>query len=72
MQDRSTFEKTMQLSISLLLFASIASLTSAESQKLVIDEYVNPHWIDDAQLEFSRTVDGRLKRLLIDRETGVI
>ena len=62
-------DKTILLCSSLLIFGSIAS---ANAQKLVTDQHVNPRWIDDDQLEFSRTKDGKMKRLLINRETGVI
>ena len=72
MHPRRTPEKTIHLCTALLLFAVIASTTAAGPQKLVIDEHVNPRWIDDDRLEFSRTEDGRKKRLQIDRETGVV
>ena len=48
------------------------STALAAPQKLVIDEHVNPRWIDADQLEFSRTEDGTTKRLRIHRETGVL
>ena len=72
MHTRRTLDKTIHLCASLLIFASIASTTTANAQKLVTDQHVNPRWIDDDQLEFSRTEDGKMKRLLINRETGVI
>ena len=60
------------LCMSLLIFTATVSTTSAAPQKLVIDEHVNPRWIDADQLEFSRTVDGKSRRLRINRKSGVI
>lgn len=60
---------------SLLILTTLLSTTQllwARPQTLVIDEHVNPRWIDEDRLEFSRTEDGRTTRLRIDRETGVI
>ena len=64
--------KTILVCGSFLICVAIASKASANPQKMVIDEHVNPRWIDDDQLEFSRTEDGNTKRYRIDRETGVI
>ena len=72
MNTKRTLEKTIHLCTLLLLFAAIASTTSAGPQKLVIDEHVDSSWIDDDQLEFSRTEEGTTKRFRIDRETGVL
>ncbi len=68
----SILGKTMSLCCSLLICVAIASTTSANPQKMVIDEHVNARWIDDDQLEFSRTEDGNTKRFRIDRQTGEI
>ena len=67
-----TLEKTIHLGTFLLLFVGITSAALAGPQRMVIDEHVNHRWIDDDQLEFSRTEDGEMTRLRIDRETGVI
>jgi len=72
MQHGRSLVQTFHAGASILLLAVAASTSWAVPQKLVIDEHVNPRWIDDDRLEFSRTVDGRTKRLRIDRETGVI
>jgi dipeptidyl aminopeptidase/acylaminoacyl peptidase len=72
MHHRRTLEKTIQLCTALLLHAGITSTTAAGPQTMVIDEHVNPRWIDADQLEFSRTTDGSEERVRIDRETGVI
>ena len=64
--------KTIHFCISLLALTAMVPTTSAAQQNLVIDEHVSPRWINDDQLEFSRTEDGRTMRLRIDRETGVI
>ena len=72
MHTRFLLQKTIPRCCSLLICLAIISTTSAGPQKMVIDEHVNPRWIDDNQLEFSRTKDGHTKRYRIDRETGVI
>ncbi|MDG2095284.1 MAG: hypothetical protein P8J89_08445 [Phycisphaerales bacterium] len=72
MHSGSILGKTMSLCCSLLICVAIASTTSANPQKMVIDEHVNPRWINDDQLEFSRTEDGNTKRFRIDRQTGEI
>ena len=72
MHTRRILDKTIHLCASLLIFTSIASTTTANAQKLVTDQHVNPRWIDGDQLEFSRTIDGKTKRFRINRDTGVI
>lgn len=72
MHHRRFLEKTIHACAPLLILIAVTSTSWAVPQKLVIDEHVNPRWIDDDQLEFSRTEDGRMKRLRIDRKTGAI
>ena len=72
MRHRRNSPRTPHPRISFLLLALFASSTTAGQQTLVVDEHVNPRWVGDDRLEFSRTVDGRSTRLHIDRETGAI
>ena len=54
MHTRFLLQKTIPRCCSLLICLAIISTTSAGPQKMIIDEHVNPRWIDDDQLEFSR------------------
>ena len=57
-----------------LLFATLLFLTAPvvarSNGQAVTDLRINPLWLDDGSLEFTRTVDGEPKRLRIDPETG--
>ena len=54
------------------LVIGMTPAVSIGARQMVIDEHVNPRWIDENQLEFSRTENGEVTRLRIDRETGMI
>ncbi|HAW95506.1 MAG TPA: peptidase S9, partial [Phycisphaerales bacterium] len=71
MSDRRTLAGNHFFALSILLVC-MTSTVSAGAQRMVIDEHVNPRWIDEDQLEFSRTENGEATRLRIDRETGMI
>ncbi|MEC8558711.1 MAG: prolyl oligopeptidase family serine peptidase [Planctomycetota bacterium] len=58
--------------VPVLVLVLAASTAPAAAQGRVIDERVNPRWIDPDHLEFSRTEDGTVRRLRIHRETGVL